>query len=110
MSISINVCFYFQNVQAYFGTLKLEMFDQMDVTLFCPGPTSTEFLEHAFTSELGKKYGQSVQPTDKRMTGERCGHLMAIAIANKTMTSFAGPFPVPMLIYISCYYPNLRTM
>lgn len=84
--------------------------DQMDVTLFCPGPTSTEFLENAFTDESGKKYGRSVQSSDKRMTAERCGTLMAISIANKTFTSFVGPFPVPLLMYICCYYPNLKIL
>lgn len=84
------------------------MYDRMDVTLFCPGPTATEFLQNAFTEEPGKTYGQSVQPGDKRMTAERCGFLMATAIANNTMISFVGNFPVPLLMYLSCYYPNLR--
>ena len=86
------------------------MYDQIDITLYCPGPTSTEFLDKCFTNEPGKKYDQSVQPTDRRMTAERCGFLMAIAIANKTTTSFVGTFPVPLLLYISCYYPNLRIL
>lgn len=86
----------------------MEMTEQMDVTIFCPGPTATEFLQNAFTAVPGQKFGQSVQTGDKRMTAERCGFLMATAIANKTLTSFVGPFPVPLLTYIACYYPNLR--
>lgn len=86
----------------------MEMPNQMDVTLFCPGPTATEFLQHAFTAEPGQKYGHAVQVTDKRMTAERCAFLMATAIANNTFTSFVGTFPVPLLMYICCYYPNLK--
>jgi len=97
-------------LHGYFGSLKLEMYDQIDVTLFCPGPTSTEFLQNCFTNEPGKKYDHSVEPTDRRMTAQRCGFLMATAIANKTMINFVGNFPVSLLLYISCYYPNLRIL
>lgn len=82
----------------------------MNVTLFCPGPTFTEFLENAFTAKHGTKYGISVQPTDRRMTAERCSFLMATALANKCELNFVGPFPVPALMYISLYYPNLRKL
>lgn len=82
----------------------------MKVTLFCPGPTSTEFLEQAFTDKPGRKYNESVQTTDKRMSAERCGLLMATAIANDCQTNFVGPFPVVALMYISCYYPNLKKL
>lgn len=82
----------------------------MKVTLFCPGPTSTEFLEQAFTDKPGRKYNESVQATDKRMSAERCGLLMATAIANDCQTNFVGPFPVVALMYISCYYPNLKKL
>lgn len=82
----------------------------MDVTLFCPGPTHTEFLQHAFTGIHGQNYNQSVQATDRRMTAERCAVLMATALANKCQINFVGPFPVPGLMYISCYYPNLRKL
>lgn len=95
--------------QGYYETLKLDH-PSMDVTLFCPGPTHTEFLQHAFTGIHGQNYNQSVQPTDRRMTAERCAVLMATALANKCQINFVGPFPVPGLMYISCYYPNLRKL
>lgn len=82
----------------------------MDVSIFCPGPTFTEFLEHAYTAKHGQNFGGSVQPTDRRMTAERCSYLMAAALANKCALSFVGPFPIPALMYISCYYPNLRKL
>lgn len=80
----------------------------VEITIFCPGPTTTEFLKAAFTNTTGETYNGEAQSSTKRMTAERCGHLMAIAIANKTYMSFVGMFPVPLLTYISLYYPNLR--
>lgn len=97
------------HTQGYFETLKLEEPD-MKVTIFCPGPTSTEFLEQAFTDKPGSKYNGQVQATDKRMSAERCGLLMATAIVNDCETNFVGPFPIVALMYVSCYYPNLRKM
>lgn len=96
-------------LQGYFETLKMEEPD-MKVTLFCPGPTSTEFLEQAFTGKPGQKFDGAVQATDRRMTAERCAFLMATAIANGCQINFVGPFPVVPLLYISCYYPNLRKL
>lgn len=89
--------------------MKLEK-PHIDVTVFCPGPTFTDFLQDAFTEKTGERYNKQAKPTDKRMTGERCGFLLATSIANKSMLSFVGPFPVVMLTYISLYYPNLRLM
>lgn len=95
--------------QGYFETLKLDH-PSMDVTLFCPGPTHTDFLQNAFTGKHGETYNISTQATDRRMTSERCAALMASALANKCLINFVGPFPVPALIYIACYYPNLRKL
>lgn len=95
--------------QGYFETLKLDQ-PTMNVTIFCPGPTYTEFLEQAFTDKPGVKYNQSALSTDRRMTAERCAFLMATALSNQLEINFVGPFPVPALMYISCYYPNLRKL
>lgn len=82
----------------------------MNTTLFCPGPTHTEFLQNSFTGNQGEKYNISTRPTDNRMTAQRCAVLMAIAIANKCELNFVGPFPSSPIMYISCYYPNLSKM
>lgn len=82
----------------------------MNVTLFCPGPTHTDFLQNAFTAKHGEKYNIATQPTDRRMTAERCAVLMAVAIANKCDLCFVGLFPASLLLYIACYYPMLRKM
>lgn len=82
----------------------------MNTTLFCPGPTHTEFLQNAFTGNRGEKYNIPTRPTDNRMTAERCAALLAIAIANKCHLNFVGTFPSSPLTYITCFYPNLSKM
>uniref|UniRef100_A0A182TV57 Dehydrogenase/reductase SDR family member 7 n=1 Tax=Anopheles melas TaxID=34690 RepID=A0A182TV57_9DIPT len=94
-------------LHGYFEALRNE-YPNVHVTMFCPGPTATNFLQECFTDTPGAKYNQTVQPTDRRMTSERCGHLYALAIANKTHLSWVGTFPINFLLYIGCYYPNLK--
>lgn len=50
----------------------------------------------------------AVRPDDRRMTGERCGELFAIALANKLDTTWASIFPISPLTYLTLYFPNLR--
>lgn len=100
---------YIYSHQGYFESLKAEQ-PNIEVTLFCPGPTTTEFLEQAFTDKPGQKYGQTAASSAKRLTADRCGYLMATALANKCFISFAGTFPVGLLLNIMLYYPNLRRM
>ncbi|KAJ6635806.1 Dehydrogenase/reductase SDR family member 7 [Pseudolycoriella hygida] len=94
-------------LHGYFDSLKLEM-PKLNVTLFCPGPTTTDFLKTSFTHKLEGEYGGTAESSSKRMTSERCAFLMATSIANKLHTSFAGPFPIPFLLYVSLYCPNVR--
>ena len=97
-------------MQGYYRSLKTEM-PHIDVTIFCPGPTSTEFLQHAFTANQGESLGQeTIDTSNKRMTSERCGQLMAIAIANQLELCYCGPFPVPLLTYIFLNYPNIASL
>ncbi|XP_074033032.1 dehydrogenase/reductase SDR family member 7 isoform X3 [Leptinotarsa decemlineata] len=51
------------------------------------------------------KYNGSVQPSDKRMTAERCGYLSAVALANKTSESWIAVFPLISFTYIAVYFP-----
>jgi len=96
-------------LHGYFDSLKIEM-PEFNITLFCPGPTTTDFLSTAFTNKPGENYGGAAQSSSKRMSAERCAFLMATSIANKLHTSFVGPFPVPFLVYVSLYCPNLRLL
>lgn len=41
------------------------------------------------------------------MTGERCGFLFAVALANKIYLSWVGLFPISALLYLTSYYPNI---
>ncbi|XP_037040895.1 dehydrogenase/reductase SDR family member 7-like [Bradysia coprophila] len=96
-------------IHGYFDSLKLEIPD-FNVTLFCPGPTTTDFLKTAFTDKTTEVYGGKAEASSKRMSSERCAFLMATSIANKLNTSFVGPFPVPFLAYVSMYCPNLKLL
>ncbi|XP_004530369.1 dehydrogenase/reductase SDR family member 7 [Ceratitis capitata] len=91
-------------INAYMNTLRIEQ-RSIDVTIFCPGPIATDFLQEAFTAEPGEKFGQSTK-NQKRMTAERCGKLYAVSIANKLDISWCGLFPVNFLAYAS-RYPGL---
>lgn len=100
---------FFAIEQGYYSTLKTEK-PNVDVTIFCPGPTATDFLQESFTDIPGKKYGQAVDSTDRRMTIERCGYIFASAIANKQYLTWCALFPIPILTYIMLYYPNLSAL
>ncbi|KAL5281921.1 DHRS7 family protein [Megaselia abdita] len=94
-------------VNGYFSALKVDE-PTIDVTCFCPGPIATPFLEECFTGSPDAKHGIPVSPNERRMASERCGKLFAVAIANKTMLSWVGLFPISALLYIVQYFPNLR--
>lgn len=96
-------------LHGYFETLQNECFG-IDVTIFCPGPTATNFLQECFTNAPGEKYNTPVSADDKRLTSERCAELYAIALANKTPISWAGTRPMNFIFYIGCYYPNVKRM
>ncbi|XP_065091882.1 dehydrogenase/reductase SDR family member 7-like [Ochlerotatus camptorhynchus] len=94
-------------LHGYFETLQNEGFG-IDVTIFCPGPTATNFLQECFTSTSGEKFSKPVNADDRRLTSERCAELYAIALANKTPLSWAGTRPMNFIFYIGCYYPNVK--
>lgn len=82
----------------------------MNVNIYCPGPTFSNFLQEAFVDTPGMKYNQPVQATDKRMTAERCAYLYAVALANNKGLSWSGIFPINWIAYIGCYYPNIKRL
>ncbi|KAH8305526.1 hypothetical protein KR018_002748 [Drosophila ironensis] len=84
-------------LNAYLMSLKVEM-RKLDITIFAPGPIATDFLQEAFTGTQGAKVGLSTA-NQKRMTAERCGHLFAVALANKMDLTWCGLFPVNLLAY-----------
>ncbi|XP_053685062.1 dehydrogenase/reductase SDR family member 7-like [Sabethes cyaneus] len=94
-------------LHGYFETLQNEALG-VDATIFCPGPTATNFLQECFTNTPGEKFNKPVGTDDKRLTSERCAELYAIALANRTPFSWAGTRPMNFIFYIGCYYPNVR--
>lgn len=88
-------------LNSYMKCLALEH-NTIDVTIFNPGPVSTDFLKEAFTDRTNKKV---VQPASgpNRMSAERCAQLFATALVNKVEVSWCGQFPVNFLIYASQY-------
>lgn len=54
-----------------------------------------------------QKFMQDQDPSDKRMTSERCAKLCAIAIANRLDEAWMGLFPVVPLCYVLRFYPNI---
>ncbi|KAL1517554.1 hypothetical protein ABEB36_001304 [Hypothenemus hampei] len=98
-------------IHGYFNSLRLEKSsNNIHVTLLCPGPVFTNFLQEAFTEKSGQKLHGSTQPTDKRMTAERCGHLNAVALTNKVSEAWIGKFPVVPVTYVSVYFPILTKL
>lgn len=96
-------------LRGYFEALRNEE-PPVDVTIFCPGPTATNFLLNAFTGNTGEKYGKYINSTKGRLSCERCAYLYGIALANKTQLSWVGVFPMSLILYISCYYPNVKNL
>lgn len=93
-------------IHGYFNTLRTEkLMSNITVSIFCPGPTFTNFLAHCFTEQDGQTYGIDAKPTDKRMTAERCGELCAVALANKLSESWMALFPLIALLYVAVYSP-----
>ncbi|XP_075228172.1 dehydrogenase/reductase SDR family member 7-like [Lycorma delicatula] len=93
-------------IHGYFNSLRNEkMGSNLEVTLLCPGPVFSNFLNEAFTAAPGEKFGQKVSPTDRRMTAERCAYLSAVAIANKLDEVWIALFPLLPLCYILVNFP-----
>lgn len=96
-------------LHGYFKGLIVEQ-PSIDVTLFCPGPIATNFLQEAFTANPEEKFGGSTAGDQRRMTAERCGELFAVALANKVHLAWCGLSPVNILMYLSQYYPNVTML
>lgn len=89
-------------LNAYMLSLKLEH-PSLDISIFAPGPVATNFLREAFTAEHNKKVGKGTENDMKRMSAERCGHLFAVMLANKSLMAWCGNFPLVLLGYIVQY-------
>jgi len=98
-------------IHGYFDSLRLEkMLSNITVTLLCPGPVFSGILEESFTGKPGEKFGKPMEATDRRMTGERCGHLCAVAIANKLGEAWMALPPILSLVSFIAYFPNAGSL
>lgn len=95
-------------IQGWFDSLRLEAFEyNIAVTNLCPGPVFSNLLDIAFTDEVGKELKEKMQPTDKRMTTQRCAQLSVVAIANRLDEVWIALNPVLLFTYIYQYCPVL---
>ncbi|EEB17836.1 alcohol dehydrogenase, putative [Pediculus humanus corporis] len=95
-------------IHGYFESLRNEKLGTpLQITLLCPGPVFSNFLQESFTENPGEKYGESVDKNDKRMTPERCAELSLIAIVNKLDEAWMGRFPLMLFVYALVYFPNI---
>ncbi|XP_045463542.1 dehydrogenase/reductase SDR family member 7 isoform X2 [Harmonia axyridis] len=93
-------------IHGYMNALRAEKTGRgLSVSIICPGPIFTNFLSESFTNTVGQKYGKNVQSTDRRMTAERCGHLCAVALANKIRESWVALPPIVLFTYFAVYFP-----
>ncbi|GFT72093.1 hypothetical protein NPIL_281981 [Nephila pilipes] len=94
-------------LHGYFETLRTEMTGKnVDVTLLCPGPIFSHFLENAFTGKSGQKFGKPTDPKDRRMPTDRCARLMAVAIAHKLDEVWICQQPNLLFFYLVQYTPT----
>ncbi|XP_031572268.1 dehydrogenase/reductase SDR family member 7-like [Actinia tenebrosa] len=99
-------------LQGYFSGLRLEIFDSnINVTLVCPGPISTNIRGNAFTEDVNVKVKDKTEPAtgDKRMDASKCAHLIVVGMANKLDELWISPNPVLFFLYANQYIPSVTT-
>ncbi|CAL1528428.1 unnamed protein product [Lymnaea stagnalis] len=97
-------------LHGYFDSLRIELSEHnIDVTLICPGPVSSNFFIQAATSKQGEVLGREVGKDEKRMSAERCAYLSCVAIANRMYQVWLAQQPVLLFVYIMQYLPDLGT-
>ncbi|KAH7638414.1 dehydrogenase/reductase SDR family member 7 [Dermatophagoides farinae] len=96
-------------LHGYFECLRTELGRRtISITMFCVGPVFSNLLEKAFTGETGKVVGgkQPVQ-SSRKLSSERCGYLMAVALANRIDQSWISLQPVLTIHYLAVYFPQI---
>ncbi|KAI4494199.1 hypothetical protein M0802_009068 [Mischocyttarus mexicanus] len=98
-------------LHGYFNSCRVEKAGQNfpSITMICPGPIQTNFLEEAFTEESGKKFGVQTDKAKNKVSAERCATLSAIAIANEVSEAWISHSSVLFLAYLLKYYPNVAS-
>jgi dehydrogenase/reductase SDR family protein 7 len=95
-------------IQGYFDALRMEVADRgVWVTNVCPGPVKSEITVHAFTEQAGRKWGQVTEDKTKRVSAERCAHLMVAGAAARLYEVWIAPQPILAFTYLGQYAPAL---
>lgn len=97
-------------IQGYFDTLRMELADKnISILSVCPGPVDTPFLHHIFTEKLSPSTKNTGPPRagGNRVSAERCGQLIAVAMANNLNEVWIAKHPILLFVYLSQYFPNL---
>jgi dehydrogenase/reductase SDR family protein 7 len=97
-------------LQGYFDALRMEVAERgVWVTNVCPGPVKSEITMHAFTETAGVAYGKPTEDATKRVTAERCAHLMVAAAAARLYEVWIAPQPILAFTYLAQYAPGVAT-
>ncbi|XP_026674531.1 dehydrogenase/reductase SDR family member 7 [Ceratina calcarata] len=96
-------------LNGYFYSFAAEKIDnRIPVTIVCPGSIQTDFLAEAYTNKSGEKYGEHTNENSKnKVSAQRCGTLMGIAIANQLSEVWIAKPVVLQFVYTRIYYPNI---
>jgi len=94
-------------VNGYFESLRTERIKTIDVTILCPGPTTSNLLAVAATEKAGEEFQGSADGDQHRMSAERCARLSMLAIANKVDEAWISKFPVLPICYAFQYLPTI---
>ncbi|KAH9492895.1 Dehydrogenase/reductase SDR member 7 [Bulinus truncatus] len=93
-------------VHGYFDSLRMEMGNNIDVTLICPGPVFSNLFKQAATGKHGELLGREMDSSEKRMSTERCAYLSCVAIANKMYEVWISQQPILLLTYLFIFFPD----
>ncbi|KAG4070076.1 hypothetical protein HA402_013736 [Bradysia odoriphaga] len=95
-------------LHGYFEALRNELgSNKISITMLCPGPVFSDIVREAFTTKIGEKVNKVYQPTERRMTADRCAYLCLVAIANKLDESWQALFPLIIVTYFLRNYSFL---
>ncbi|XP_015189142.1 PREDICTED: dehydrogenase/reductase SDR family member 7 [Polistes dominula] len=98
-------------LHGYFNSFRVEQIGQNfpSITMICPGPVQTNFLQEAFTEKPRQKFGIETDKADNKISASRCATLSAIAIANEVSEAWISHSSVLFLTYLLKYYPNITS-
>lgn len=92
---------YYECVRAEYSTKHIK------VTMICSGPVKTNINLSSYTETYGKKLESKLSSNDNRMSTERHGQLMSLAIACKIEEAWISKNPFLLFCYLNQYWPTI---